>query len=158
MTILRFVLHEPFGSVVSLVARKGYIGDPHGEPVSLFQRQVAQKQLSVAKLVEHSHFNGMHALRQDFFGHETARAVNGHLVSRHPHPVFFGNRVTVCMHRTAVKGNIANGDASFAITNQQLLAQIRFCYRRVDLVDHPQRLAARFVKKPLFVVNPHQIF
>ena len=73
----------PFG----LVAGQGQVGDPHREPVALFQRQIAQKELAVAGFVEDRHLHGMHALRQDFFGHETALLVHGHRISGHPHPV-----------------------------------------------------------------------
>ena len=127
-----FVRREEFGRPVRLVSGQGQVGDPHGEPVALFQLQVAQKDLAVSGFVKHRHLDGMHALRQDLFRHETALLVHGHRIARHPHPLSFGDRAAVGLHRAAVKVDILAGDAALAVTGQQLFVDLRFGNRRID--------------------------
>ena len=157
-TILGFIRCKQLGRPVGLITGQGQVGDPHSEPVALFQRQVTQEQLSVAELVQDGHFDGMHAIRQDFFSHKTAFFVHRYGISGKPHPVSLWNCDTVDLHRTATQWNIVTGDTTLTIAGQQFFAGIRFGNRRIDLICHPKGLGSCLVKTPLVIIYPHQIF
>ena len=154
---MRLVRRCQFGRSAGLVAGQGKVGDPHGEPVIGRQRQVTQEQLPVAERVKHGHLDGMHALRQDLFGHKTPLAVHGDRVPGHPHAVPLGNRVAVDLHGTAVNRDVTAVDAAFAVTGQQFPAGIRIGRWRIDMIDHPQILTAGFVETPLGIIHPHPV-
>ena len=158
VVILGVVGGEKLGGAVGLVGGQGQVGDSHGEPVALLQRQVAQVQLAVARLVEYGHLDRLHPLGKDFLPDEIALFIHRHGIAGQPDAVSGRYRAAVGLHRTAVKGDVPGGDAALAVTGQKLLAGFRLDHGGVEPVDHPQGLGLCLVEVPLLVVHPHQVF
>ncbi len=158
VAVLGVVGGEEFGRTVGLVGREGEVGDPHGKPVALSQRQVAQEQLAVARRVEHGDLDGLHPLRQDFLADEVPLGVHRHGIPGQPDAVPGRDRAPLGLHRSAVQRDVPVGDAAFAVTDQQFLLGVRLGDGRIELVDHPQRLGPRLVEVPRLVVDPDQVF
>ena len=60
----------------------------------------------------------------------------------------------VDLYGTPANRYVAARDAAFAVACQKFLVGIRIIGRRIDMIDHPQRLAAGFVEMSLGIIYP----
>jgi hypothetical protein len=129
------------------VAGQGQVGDPHREPVALFQSQVAQEQFAVAVGLSRTATSTV-CMPSGRISSATKLPLRPR--ARHARPstprVL---RESPCrgLHRAASQGDVAGGDAAFAVAGSAA-SRVRLGRRRIDLVHHPQRLGNGLVKSP----------
>ena len=104
---------------VRVVAGQREIGHADVEPVLALELDVAQIQLAVALLVEHGHFDRVHARRQDLLRDEAAVVGDGHLRGPPRRPCAGRDRAAAHGDGAARERNVAQPQLVLAVRDAQ---------------------------------------
>ena len=140
------------------------VGHANVEPIVLFQLEVTQVKLAGAFGIQHRHFDGVRAVRQDFFTDEAARLINRDRTTRYPDLMVFRHTGTAHIDGATRQANVVQAETIFAVGLQEFRIRLRpgfFKFVRFDgvrlVVNDPQRLRLRLVEIAVLAVSAHYV-
>jgi len=135
------------------------VGSADVEEVFALELEVAKIQRTVTRDIEHSHFDGMRAIRKNLFRNEFPLRIDGNLAARQPDRVARRYAAALNLDRAATQRNPVMHEVAFAVRGQQLLRHRVIDgddFRRRHLAVQPQRMRSGFVEIALRVINAQQ--
>ena len=140
-----------------MVLRQREIRDADEEHVCAFELEVAKIKRSVARVVEHADFNGMHARGKDLLCGEIALRVDRNLAAGHPYRVSCGYAAALNLHRAAAERNPVACQVVPAVGGQQFIRRSFQVCRRCLAAVQPQRPRPCFVEVSFRIVSSQQV-